>query len=200
MALVRIEMLIEYLSRHLFRKLVQRVGGVFWVNRGTCCKEAAKSDLYSKGGCSEFFFTACSSLGQTLIAESSTIKTLTSPNYPSDYDSNTDCLWTIETSQRNGYIVEVTFDDFRLESDNVRSCGNHDYLVVYDGLPQSGSTIGTFCGFMDTPAKVYSTGRYLSLRFSTNMGFSYKGFKLSYFAVQAGKEGEVLCTYAWLCC
>ena len=90
--------------------------------------------------------------------------------------------------------MEVTFDDFSLESDNTQSCGNHDYLTVYDGFPQSGSEIGTFCGFMDTPSKVYSTGRYLTLRFETDVGFNYRGFKLSYFAVPAGKEGKVLCT------
>ena len=130
-------------------------------------------------------------MAQTLVAESSSIKTLTSPNYPSDYDNKVDCSWTIQTSQRSGYVVEVSFDDFRLESDNVESCGDHDYLAVYDGFPQSGSVIGTFCGFMDTPAKVYSTGRYLSLKFVTDAGFNYKGFKLSYFAVPAGKRETI---------
>ena len=132
-------------------------------------------------------FTACSTFGQTLKAESSIIKTLTSPNYPSDYKSNTDCSWTIETSHYTGYIVEVTIDDFRLESDNMQSCGN-DYLAVYDGSQSSRSDIGTFCGFMDTPMKIYSTGRYLSLRFVTDIAANYRGFKLSYFAVPAGKK------------
>ncbi|KAJ7371386.1 hypothetical protein OS493_025848 [Desmophyllum pertusum] len=137
--------------------------------------------IVSSGAQSQF---SCSSFGQTLKAESSTIKTLTSPNYPSDYKSNTDCSWTIETSQHSGYIVEVTFDDFRLESDHMQSCGN-DYLAVYDGSQISQSDIGTFCGFMDTPMKIYSTGRYLSLRFVTDIAANYRGFKLSYFAVPA---------------
>ena len=126
-------------------------------------------------------------MGQTLVAESSTTKTLTSPNYTDDYDSNTFCSWTIETHQPSGYVVEVMFDDFRLESDNMQSCSG-DYLAVYDGLPQSGSDIGTFCGFIGPHTKVFSTGRRLSLRFVTNTGFNYRGFKLSYFAVPAGKQ------------
>lgn len=125
-------------------------------------------------------------MGEILVAESSTIQTLTSPNYPGDYDSNTICSWTIETHQPSDYVVEMTFDDFRLESDNMQRCGS-DYLAVYDGLPQSGSDIGTFCGFIGPHTKVVSTGRHLSLRFVTNTGFNYRGFKLSYFAVPAGK-------------
>ena len=135
---------------------------------------------------------ACSSLGQTLTAESSTIKTLVTPNYPSDYDSDTVCSWTIETHQLSDYVVEVTFDDFRLESDNTQSCSS-DYLAVYDGLTQSASDIiGTFCGFIGPDTKVFSTGRHLTLRFVTNTVFNYRGFKLSYFAVPAGKLDAVL--------
>jgi len=133
-----------------------------------------------------FFFSACSSLGLTLLAESSAVKTLTSPNYPSDYDSKTTCTWTIKTRQLSDYVVEVTFDDFQLESDNTKSCSS-DYLAVYDGLPHSGSdAIGTFCGFIGSDTKVFSTGRHLTLRFVTNTEFNYRGFKLSYFAVPAG--------------
>ena len=136
--------------------------------------------------------TVCSSLGQTLIAESSTIKTLTSPNYPSDYDSDTICSWTIETRQLSDYVVEVTFDDFRLESDNLQYCSS-DYLAVYDGLSQSGSDIiGTFCGFIGPDSKVFSTGRHLTLRFVTDTVFNYRGFKLSYFAVPAGRLNALL--------
>lgn len=136
--------------------------------------------------------TVCSSLGQTLIAESSTIKTLTSPNYPSDYDSDTICSWTIETRQLSDYVVEVTFNDFRLESDNLQYCSS-DYLAVYDGLSQSGSDIiGTFCGFIGPDSKVFSTGRHLTLRFVTDTVFNYRGFKLSYFAVPAGRLNALL--------
>lgn len=131
---------------------------------------------------------SCSSLGQTLIAESSTTKNLMSPNYPSDYESNTNCSWTIETRQLSDYVVEVAFDDFRLESDNLQGCSS-DYLAVYDGLPQSGSdVIGTFCGFIGPDSKVFSTGRHLTLRFVTNTLFNYGGFKLSYFAVPAVRD------------
>ena len=135
------------------------------------------------------FITACHDLGRSALrAESSNIKTLTSPNYPLDYDSNTDWSWTILTSQRSGYIVELTFDDFRLESENMDSCLN-DYLAVYDGPSQySSPEIAKFCGFMDTPTKVYSTGRELSLRFVTDFGLNYRGFKLSYFAVPSGED------------
>ena len=133
------------------------------------------------------FCTVCSSLGQTLIAESSTIKTLTSPNYPSDYDSDTICSWTIETHQLSDYVVEVTFDDFRLESDNLQHCSS-DYLAVYDGS----DAIGTFCGFIGPGSKVFSTGRHLTLRFVTDTAFNYRGFKLSYFAVPAGRLNALL--------
>ena len=88
--------------------------------------------------------------------------------------------------------MEVTFDDFRLESDNLQDCSS-DYLAVYDGLPQSGAdVIGTFCGFIGPDSKVFSTGRHLTLRFVTNMVFNYRGFKLSYFAVPAGRLDALL--------
>ena len=115
-----------------------------------------------------------------------------SPNYPGDYDSNTICSWTIETRQLSDYVVEVTFDDFMLESDNMQGCSS-DYLEVYDGLSQSGSdVIGTFCGFIGPGTKVFSTGRHLTLQFVTNTEFNYRGFKLSYFAVPAGMLDAIL--------
>ena len=131
-------------------------------------------------------------MGQTLVAESSAIKTLMSPNYPSDYGSETICSWTIETRQLSDYVVEIMFDDFRLESDNMQSCSS-DYLAVYDGLTQSESEIiGTFCDIIGPDTKVFSTGRHMTLRFVTNTILNYRGFKLSYFAVPAGKVDALL--------
>ena len=38
---------------------------------------------------------------------------LTSPNYPSNYDSDDDCGWLLEVD--TNHVVQLTFEDFDVE-------------------------------------------------------------------------------------
>ena len=53
--------------------------------------------------------------------------TISSPNYPANYEANTECIWEINV--HNGYHVELTFDaHFDMEIQNP-PCTN-DYVEV----------------------------------------------------------------------
>jgi len=105
-----------------------------------------------------------------------------SPNYPNDYDDNLNCTWTIKALFSGRYIVKVLFNDFKLES----TCD--DVLKFYDGMNETSNLLGSYCGTTH-PEVIYSTGRYLSVKFQTDNMISYKGFNFSFTAV---KEGTVM--------
>ena len=105
--------------------------------------------------------------------------TITSPNYPSDYDDNLNCTWIIKVSFSGRYIVKVLFNDFKLES----SCD--DVLKFYDGMNDTSNLIGSYCGTTH-PEVIYSTGQYLYVKFHTDHMINYKGFSFSFKAVGEG--------------
>ena len=76
---------------------------------------------------------------------------LTSPSYPDNYPSDTDCSYTI--SQPTGTYLNLTFRMFDLDS-----CFKtvHDYLEIRDGSSEASPLIGKFCG-TDVPASIHTT-------------------------------------------
>ena len=110
--------------------------------------------------------------------------TVTSPNYPSNYDNNLDCKMLIKVDnilRYRDYIVKVIFNDFLLEN----SWCTTDVLKVYDGMDGFSSHLGTYCGSTH-PEVIYSTGRYLYVEFQTDSHFALKGFSFSFSAVKKG--------------
>lgn len=121
-----------------------------------------------------------------------------SPNYPLSYDDNTDCLWIIETDASLGpdYLVKVTFDEFQLEGYGGFTSCQYDSLTFYDGPPSGSNTylLGKYCGTTH-PDVIYSTGRYLYVKFHSDASATGKGFSFYYQAVNAGTDSSVLlCT------
>ncbi|XP_078580651.1 CUB domain-containing protein 2-like [Branchiostoma floridae x Branchiostoma japonicum] len=50
--------------------------------------------------------------------------TMTSPNYPNNYDNDVTCVWKIIVAE--GRMVRLTFDSFHLD-------GGGDNVKIYDG-------------------------------------------------------------------
>ena len=50
-----------------------------------------------------------------ILTASDTVQTLTSPNYPANYDNNLNCTWTI-ISPIAGKQVEIEIENFQTES------------------------------------------------------------------------------------
>ncbi|XP_028390639.1 matrilin-2-like [Dendronephthya gigantea] len=99
---------------------------------------------------------------------------LTSPFYPNDYLSNTNCTWII--SSTNGTYVLLQFSFFSLEGGS--SCP-YDYLDVYDGNSMYAKKLGRFCG-QQLPRKLVSSGSKLLILFHTDSSIQKQGFVLNY--------------------
>ena len=52
---------------------------------------------------------------------------ITSPNFPANYDSNMDCEWAIHGP--TGHFLTITFETFELQLPN---CSTHDYVEIRD--------------------------------------------------------------------
>ncbi|XP_076146859.1 cubilin [Alosa pseudoharengus] len=100
---------------------------------------------------------------------------ITSPNYPSNYPQNIDCIWVI--SVPNGEAVQLDFeDDFYIEPNT--DC-RYDYLEVRDGPSSDSGFIARLCG-NTRPSTQHSTGAAMYVRFRTDTSITHKGFKVKY--------------------
>ena len=128
------------------------------------------------------------SLGQ-YVASTSYDTTITSPNYPLNYDNNLDCAWLIEVDNSipsfQVFVVKVTFNDFWLGYGS-GPCVK-DVLMFYDGMSSGSTLVGSFCG-TTPPEVIYSTGKYLYVKFYTDSVITYKGFSFSFSAVREGNS------------
>ncbi|XP_036979908.1 deleted in malignant brain tumors 1 protein-like isoform X1 [Acanthopagrus latus] len=96
----------------------------------------------------------------------------TSPNYPSAYPHNTDCIWYI----RPGYsVIRLQFSYVNMEVCSNCVC---DSVSIYDGSSISSSLLGKVCG--RNTATFYSTGPYLTVHFRTDNSVSSSGFRAFY--------------------
>ena len=102
------------------------------------------------------------------------------PNYPSNYNTNEKCSWTILTSIEEEQI-QLHFVDFQ-------TMPGYDKLYVYDGESSSSSLIRTYDGYIpdgSVPEDTISTGNALTLIFDTfrlsKSNTNYRGFEVKYF-------------------
>ncbi|KAI4871253.1 hypothetical protein NFI96_019773 [Prochilodus magdalenae] len=99
---------------------------------------------------------------------------ITSPNYPSNYPQNIDCVWIIKVP--NGEAVQLDFEDFYIEPNT--QC-QFDYLEVRDGVSSNANLLAKLCGD-SRPSTQHSTGSAMYLRFRTDYIITHKGFKAKY--------------------
>ncbi|CAB4011919.1 Hypothetical predicted protein, partial [Paramuricea clavata] len=99
---------------------------------------------------------------------------ITSPNYPSNYTSNTSCTLTIKQPLDTNFTF--TFTDLDIESDE-------DELTCYDYLIISGGSSQTFCGTI-TPAPFLPGLNVVTLEMVTDGNVEQSGFDLSFTTVQ----------------
>ena len=102
------------------------------------------------------------------------VGSIQSVNYPSNYNANSDCKYTIKVG--TGHLIKMRFQDFALE--HHVTCVN-DYLAIYDGENDHAPLIGTFCGER-SPTIILSSSNALFLHFKTDLSGEDKGFSASY--------------------
>ncbi|XP_061570846.1 signal peptide, CUB and EGF-like domain-containing protein 1 isoform X1 [Cololabis saira] len=97
-----------------------------------------------------------------------------SPNYPGDYPSNVNCVWTINPPHKRRILIVVPEIFLPIEDE----CG--DVLVMRkSALPTSITTYET-CQTYERPIAFTSRSRKLWIQFKTNEGNSGKGFQVPY--------------------
>ncbi|KAM5264090.1 CUB and sushi domain-containing protein 1 [Ctenodactylus gundi] len=96
--------------------------------------------------------------------------TLLSPNFPSSYDNNHECIYRIETEAGKG--IHLRAQSFQL--------GSGDTLKVYDGKDSTSRPLGTFTSDELMGQVLNSTSNHLRLEFNSNGSDTARGFQLSY--------------------
>lgn len=135
-------------------------------------------------------FSVCSSITQPLSA-TSVKQYLRSPNYPLQYPKDKTCVWAI-TAPSDSYAIKIEFLAFDLQS--FGSCSSsRDSLEIRDGSSHSSALIKLYCQQNKPQLRtgIYSSGRYLYLKFKSDNFQSYvidRGFTIRYSAVLKGKS------------
>ena len=110
---------------------------------------------------------------------------LYSPGYPGCYANNLMCTWLIEAPF--GYYVYLYFYHFSLEYGG-SSCP-FDFLEIRDGNTLSSPLITKACGSLGSLyLYVYSSGRFVLLRFRTDGSVQGSGFAGYYRAETNSKD------------
>ncbi|KAF7247839.1 CUB and sushi domain-containing protein 1 [Varanus komodoensis] len=96
--------------------------------------------------------------------------TLLSPNFPSNYGNNHECIYKIETEPGKG--IHLRARTFQLHEG--------DTLKVYDGQDSSSRLLGTFTKSELIGLILNSTSNHLWIEFNTNGTDTDQGFQLTY--------------------
>ena len=119
--------------------------------------------------------------------------TFFTPDYPIPYPDDATCLWIITVP--SGKRVELKFEnfDFGILFSNCKQPTNAKvYVQIRDGQDQDSKELVPRCGYYvsSAPPDVYSTGRYMWVKFYSNSQNSLqqaKGFKARFEAVDLRK-------------
>ncbi|XP_048589583.1 dorsal-ventral patterning tolloid-like protein 1 isoform X2 [Nematostella vectensis] len=106
---------------------------------------------------------------------------ISTPHFPEYYPHRISCEWIIFV--RNGYHVKLEFTHFDLEYCMFCKC---DYVEIRDGRNSSAPLIGKFCE-SSRLGTIFSTGRYLWVKFYSDVGGRFQGFRAVYTAQKNGK-------------
>ena len=101
--------------------------------------------------------------------------TVTSTNYPGNYDNNEYCTWQIQVPVNKK--VRLDFTEFKTET-------GKDFLMVYDTSHYESTTI-LFDGTTYLPPSFTSSGNVVRIRFISDGNTTRKGFSFNY--KQVGK-------------
>ena len=98
---------------------------------------------------------------------------MTSPNYPNNYKSSSDCTWfiTVPRGQR------IKFTIFDMEVEYHVTC-SYDYVRIGDGSVKGIETRDTICG--NKKYEFVSKGDQMWIQFYSDSQVNRKGFKASW--------------------
>ena len=111
------------------------------------------------------------------------------------YLPNSVCNWRISTDANRRIALGIVNNTFDIDDTGIRNifgCShNHDFLDVHDGIHVGATSFnGPFCGNVSGEFSfrtVYSSGRYMFVRFVSDGMNQGKGFHLRFHTFLAGK-------------
>lgn len=95
---------------------------------------------------------------------------ITSPNYPSNYPSETTCIWNLFSVTRSRWVIK--FNDFSLED----NC-DRDWLEIYEGSGNNAAISKRYCG-SSIPETLTIIGGQVSIRFQSDAHTASRGFNI----------------------
>ncbi|XP_013175197.1 PREDICTED: cubilin-like [Papilio xuthus] len=110
--------------------------------------------------------------GGTLTSANGSIS---SPNYPNNYNENAECFYRIVTSA--GSRIRISFTDLDLEK--TLHCMD-DYVEIFDGRDTSALSLGKHCNMSQALRNIETSGNYAYIKFRSDFYISSKGFLLNY--------------------
>ncbi|KAM6162076.1 cubilin isoform 2-T2 [Erethizon dorsatum] len=113
--------------------------------------------------------------------------TLTSPNFPSSYPVNYECIYriTVEINQQ----IALHFTNFSLE-DSINGNCIADFVEIRDGGYENSPLVGKYCGSI-LPPIIISHSNKLWLKFESDFLFSKSGFSAYWDASLTGCGGNL---------
>ena len=134
------------------------------------------------------------SLGSNVTSLNGSSGAFYSPNYPAPYPNGAFCIWAITVPA--GKIVKLAFENFTIAKASSWECS---YVEVQDSLSNGTELARSSCDVYTPyfPSVVYSTGRYMRVKFLSNIGRYHRkkedrGFKAHFEAVDPIGEYRVI--------
>jgi len=106
---------------------------------------------------------------------------LTSPNFPNNYEFEHKCSWIISVPR--GYHVLLSFNRKKFQIHSCNDTCDCDFLEVREGTSSKGKLLGKYCGSIE-PSPIYASGRHIWLRFVSDNVLNNKGFRATYEAIE----------------
>ncbi|XP_048465149.1 deleted in malignant brain tumors 1 protein [Rhincodon typus] len=106
---------------------------------------------------------------------------ITSPNYPSFYGDNEQCIWYIRGDSDQRIKLKFTYVDLEVSS-NCR----YDYIAIYDGPSTNSVLLAKFCSGSDQTFT--STSNSMTVYFKTDSSVTRQGFSASYYILPNDDE------------
>ena len=123
--------------------------------------------------------SGCDGFTQTIDLSYTQNGSIYSPGYPNNYDLNKNCNWLIKAPSTQKVLIYFTIFDLEDSS----QC-QFDSVSIFNGLHIYAPLLSKTCG-SSLPLPVYSSGRYLYMRFKSDGSFSGKGFVAHYRALNS---------------
>jgi len=134
-------------------------------------KFVSNSDAVFNSGFSATYTSYLAGCGGNLIGASGNI---TSPNYPSNYPTLSDCVWILTVPSGR---ISILFTDFLVEDHS--NCA-YDFVEIRDGSSRQAPRVGFICGSNGLGYNYTSLGQSLYIRFRSDYSVTSRGFKASW--------------------